>query len=324
MKLTVGFAESTYSTLNGALAACQNAVEVTEIVLAPGRYEENIVVTRNNLTICGTGDPQETLLVGSWYAKERFADGTRKGTFQTATLRTDGQSITLKNLTIANNAGPGAIVGQAVALYADGDQLLVENCRLLGHQDTLFTAPLPPTNGQGKNEGFGPKQDFPRTPSRQIYRNCYIEGDVDFIFGGGMALFQNCVLYSKCRPQNQTDAGHIQGYITAPSTPQAQEYGYLFSECQFLSDCPPDSVYLSRPWRDYAKLAIFNCTLGAHIKKSGYYDWQRVSAQQTVTYLEGGNNGAGSDFSLRVSWSHQLANAAIEKYKKDFYQKLTN
>ena len=109
-------------------------------------------------------------------AKEILEDGKKRGTFRTYTFFVDADDVTLKGLTIENHAGPGTQVGQAIALYADGDRLVVDSCRLLGWQDTLFTAPLPPV--EIEKDGFiGPKQSAPRRENRQYYKDCYIEGE---------------------------------------------------------------------------------------------------------------------------------------------------
>ena len=155
------------------------------IHLAPGLYREKAIVSRAHTTIEGAG-AAHTRIVWDDAARTILADGRKRGTFRTATLRTDAPDITLRGLTIENAAAPREAVGQAIALYADGDGLLVEDCALLGAQDTLFTAPLPPR--EIEKDGFiGPKQFAPRVPQRQLYRRCRIEGDVDFIFGGAAA-----------------------------------------------------------------------------------------------------------------------------------------
>ena len=101
--------------------------------------------------------------------------------------------FTCRNMTIANSAGFGRDVGQAV--YAEGDRILFENCRILGHQDTLFTGPLP--FKEIEKGGFrGPTEFSPRIAGRQLYRRCYIEGEVDFIFGSAHAAFDECELFS--------------------------------------------------------------------------------------------------------------------------------
>ena len=170
---------------------------------------------------------------------------------------------------------------------------MIDSCRLIGHQDTLFTGPLPPK--EIEPDGFiGPKQFAPRINGRQYYKNCYICGDIDFIFGSATAYFESCVIESLCRT---TNANGIQGYITAASTPEGQEYGYIFSDCRFISkDCPAGSVYLGRPWRDYAKTILISCELGAHIHPAGFHDWNRENTHDTVYYAEYASFPATSDY----------------------------
>lgn len=315
MKIVIGKHED-YPNITSALNDIKpEEGEEIEIRLTPGIYDENLVIRHPNLTLIGE-DAERTIIRGNDYAPQVLPDGTKRGTFDTATIRTDADHILLKNLTIANTAGMAGRVGQALALYADGDDLRVTNCRLLGHQDTIFTAPLPPVNGQGKNEGFGPKQEEPRTPSRQYYSRCYIEGDVDFIFGGAMALFEDCTLYSHKRSGNKKDGG-IQGYVSAPSTPKGQPYGYLFVGCRFESDCPEETVLLSRPWRNDAKSVIVRSYIGGHIKAEGYFDWNKPEARLTSWYAEGSNEGPGAD-RTRVDWAHKLDDAQVESYVQAF------
>ena len=125
------------------------------------------------------------------YARKLHEDGRPYGTFRTYALLVTGNQVVLRNLTIANTSGPGAKVGQAIALYGDGDELQIENCRILGHQDTLFLAPLPPAEIQ--KDGFlGPGQFTERKRRRVYVKNCLIEGGVDFVFGGAEAFFEDC------------------------------------------------------------------------------------------------------------------------------------
>ena len=144
---------------------------------------------------------------------------------------------------------------------------VIDSCRLIGHQDTPFHRTA--SAKEIEPDGFiGPKQFAPRINGRQYYKNCYICGDIDFIFGSATAYFENCVIESLCRTTNVND---IQGYITAASTPESQEYGYVFSNCKLISkNCPPNSVYLGRPWRNYAKTVFLECALGNHIHECGF------------------------------------------------------
>ena len=120
-------------------------------------------------------------------------DGRPTHTFRSYTAFFRGIELRVRDLTIENDAGPGAKVGQAVAAYVDCSHTLFENVRLLGNQDTLFCAPLP--EKEREKDGFlGPGRFAPRRPTAQYYRHCEIAGDIDFIFGGADALFEQCTI----------------------------------------------------------------------------------------------------------------------------------
>ena len=220
-------------------------------------------------------------------AKEILEDGKKRGTFRTYTFFVDADDVTLKGLTIENHAGPGTQVGQAIALYADGDRLVVDSCRLLGWQDTLFTAPLPPV--EIEKDGFiGPKQSAPRRENRQYYKDCYIEGEVDFIFGGATAYFETCTFFSKYVDRE------VKGYVTAPSTPEGLPFGYVMESCRFRSNCPDGSVYLGRPWREWGRAVLLRCVIGPHIKAEGWDDWGKELAHTTSFFAEYACTGPGA------------------------------
>ena len=162
--------------------------------------------------------------------------------------------------------------------------MVFKRCRFLGFQDTLYT--------YGEN-------------SRQYYEDCYIEGTVDFIFGWSTAVFNRCTIHSKGK-----------GYITAPATPEGHAYGYVFTNCKLTADEDVDQVYLSRPWRPYAKAVFIHCELGRHIHPAGWHNWNKAEAEKTSFYAEYQNTGEGADKSQRASFSHQLEqveNYSIEK-----------
>lgn len=261
------------------------------IRLEPGVYREKAVLARSHTTIEGTS-AGSTRIVWSDGAREILDDGMKRGTFRTATLRTDGAHITLRRLTIENDAAPREKAGQAIALYADGDHLLVEDCVLRSFQDTLFTAPLPPKEIE-KNGFIGPKQHAPRVPQRHTYRRCRIEGDVDFIFGGAAAWFEDCDIVAVDGRGDRSQP--FAAFCTAASTPENQAYGYVFKACRFLNGgCPAGSVYLGRPWREWAKAVLLDCELGEHIASSGFDDWGKTHAHGTVLFAEYGSRGPGA------------------------------
>lgn len=261
------------------------------IRLAPGVYREKVVLARSHTTLEGASAGNTRIVWGDG-AREILGDGIKRGTFRTATLRTDGAHITLRHLTIENDAAPREKAGQAIALYADGDHLLVEDCMLRSFQDTLFTAPLPPKEIE-KNGFIGPKQHAPRVPQRHTYRRCRIEGDVDFIFGGAAAWFEDCDIVAVDGREDRSQP--FAAYCTAASTPENQAYGYVFKACRFLNGgCPAGSVYLGRPWREWAKTVLLDCDLGEHIAPAGFDDWGKTHAHSTVFYAEYGSRGPGS------------------------------
>lgn len=191
-----------------------------------------------------------------------------------------GDGFYAKNITFENSSGP---VGQAVAVRVDGDKVVFENCRFLGFQDTLYP--------HGRN-------------SRQYYKNCYIEGTTDFIFGWSTAVFEDCEIYSKA-------GGH---YITAASTEKETEYGFVFINCKLTGDAPKGSVYLGRPWRNYAQSVFINTEMGEHINQAGWHNWDKPHAEQTAFYAEYNSTGKGANAEKRVPWSKQLTKEEAEKY----------
>ncbi|MBR2381762.1 MAG: pectin methylesterase [Clostridia bacterium] len=221
---------------------------------------------------------------GSHFAREIHSDGTQRGTFRSYTVLVDGDNVTFKNCVFENTAGKGEDVGQAIALYLDGDDISLENCTLRGHQDTLFLAPLP--EKEIIPGGFlGPKQFAERKKRVFLFKNCTIEGGVDFIFGGATAYFEDCEFVS-------VEAG----YVFAPSTPMDVEVGFVAKNCRFTAreNVPTHSCYIARPWRDFGAVELINCYLGEHIHPDGFDDWGKTHVHGTVRFKEVNSYGEGA------------------------------
>lgn len=298
-----------FSSVSEALASlpANNKTE-TILYIHEGIYKEQITVLVPFLTFLGDG-PDKTILTYDLSAREMMEDGMKRGTFRTYSCMIDTHDFTAKGITFANSAGSGPQAGQALALYVDGDRIQFENCHFSGGQDTLFTAPLPPKEIE-KNGFIGPKQYSPRINGRHYYKSCLIEGDIDFIFGGATAYFEDCEFFSK-------DIGRrINSYVTAASTPKNQAYGYVMNRCRFTGNCPPRSAYLGRPWREYAKTVLLHCFMDEHICEEGWNDWNKTDARQTVFYAEYGNYGKGADISKRPSWIKRLEEKELAQFEK--------
>ena len=253
------------------------------IRLSPGEYHEKLTLNRPHTILEGSGADVTRITWQDAAADPMPGEDIRRGTFRSYTLFVDAEHVTLRGLTVENAARPREEKGQCIALFVDGDHFLCEDCTLDSCQDTLFTAPLPPREAQ-KNGFIGPTQHRPRTPQRQTYRRCVIRGDVDFIFGGAAAWFEGCDIVSVGA-----------GYATAASTPQGQAFGYVFKDCRFLSGGAQEaSVYLGRPWREYAKTILLDCELGAHIRPEGWHDWNKPVFHSEGLYGEHGCYGPGA------------------------------
>lgn len=308
-----------YHSISKALEAidelCPNDGQPVTIHIEPGEYRERVEIHRPYVTLVGeTADGVR--IVGSLGAKMPSGDGSgidgKLGTFRTYTVLVDADDVRLENLTIVNDAGDGREVGQAIALYADGDRLVVDACCITGRQDTLFLGPLPPR--EVKPGGFiGPKQFAARRVGRQYFRRCRIEGDVDFIFGGACAYFEGCEISSLNRNMD------VNGYVTAASTPEGEPYGFVFHGCSFTAaqDVAPDSVYLGRPWREWAQTVLIDCWLGQHIKREGWWDWAKPAAHERALYAGGTLFGPAGDTTDWVPWANELDAMVAAGYARE-------
>lgn len=311
--------DNCFPTVNDAISALpSNADTPVTILIKPGIYHEKIELSRPNTILLGE-DAACTTLTFDDCANQIMPDGTKRGTFRSYTLFLNADNITLENLTIQNAAFPRSKAGQALALYADGDRILVKNCRLLSYQDTLFTGPLPP-NPLSPGGFTGPKEFDERIVGRQLYQNCYICGDIDFIFGSATAFFENCEIasiYSEELPLDKNGNTPVYGYATAASTPEGYPYGYIFEHCNFTSTCPDHSVYLGRPWRNFAKTVLIHCHLDSHIRQEGFHDWNKQEAHDTILYAEYQSTGEGAASDQRASFVKQLTDEEALFYSKD-------
>lgn len=253
-----------------------NSDEATSLYILSGHYHEQVIIKRSNLKIKGIG---LVVIEYGLSANTRDEFGSSLGTFRTPTLYIGGSHNQVENLTVINSAGYGKEVGQAIAVYADCDETIFRNCRMIGYQDTLFTGRLPDVQKDGSAFNLLEASEK-RAYYRQVYESCYISGSVDFIFGGAQAYFHQCELNSRSEDKR------LDGYVTAASTPQNQEFGFIFKACWLTAESGVAGVYLGRPWRPYAKTTFIDCYYGDHIHPSGWHDWDKAINQETVTYEE--------------------------------------
>jgi pectinesterase len=275
-----------FKTVQEAVAAVpDNSTERSIIQIRAGRYEGPVVISSKKNKVTFQGEDARTTVI-DWpnnvkSPKPPGADGFNPG------VHIRGSDFCAEHLTFSNSSGDQ---GQGLALRVDGDRAVFAHCRLLGWQDTLMA-----------NQG------------RQYFTNCYIEGRVDFIFGDGAAVFEDCHIHSKNG-----------GYITAASTPAGQKFGYVFLRCNLTGDTVPwagpgattpvkegkfPNAYLGRPWRPQASVAFIACKMGGHIRPEGWHNWGNPTNEATARFAEYGSTGPGGQPDRRAPWARRLNKA---------------
>lgn len=265
------------------------AVQVP-IHIKKGIYHEKLVIPswKTHISLIGE-DKENTIITNGDYSGKPVPGGKdafgrdKFSTYTSYTVLVAGNNFRAENLTIINSAGR---VGQAVALHVEGDRCIVRNCKLLGNQDTLYTA---------------------TATSRELFEDCYIEGTTDFLFGEATVVFRRCIIKSL-----------VNSYITAAATTSLQKYGYVLMDCKLIADGSVNKEYLGRPWRSYAKTVYLNTEMGAHIIPQGWDPWKGDSMfpdkEKTAYYAEYKSTGPGANSKVRVNWSHELTDQEAKQY----------
>ena len=255
------------------------APENSRIRLAEGVYRQKLMLRTNGLTLEGAG-AGKTVLVYDDHAKKPHPIGYEYNTFRTYTLAVCADGVTIRNLSVVNDAGDPKTKGQEVALSVLGTDFLMEDSSLISTQDTLFAGPLP-SDLIGRYEGFLLDPLRRGGSLKQVFRNCLIEGSVDFIFGCGETLFDRCEIRSVAD-------GRSEGYVAAPSHHLSQEVGFRFYRCRFTAgeQVEAGSVYLARPWRDHGLAVFEHCEYDKHISAVGFDPWSGTQRDQTARFRE--------------------------------------
>ncbi len=287
----------------GDFYSIQRALDVAPatgalVLVAPGTYREVLTISKPHITLRSANtDAGKTIVVN-----DRSA-GTAGGTLHSATVNVTGDDFAAENVTFQNDFNathPQLPKGsQALALLVTGDRAIFNNVRLLGNQDTLFA---------GSKQCTGEGAERSCTPARQYFANCYIEGNVDFIFGDGKTAFENCEIRSNA---------HSEGFITAQGKSYpSEDSGYVFHRCRLTADPGVSNVFLGRPWRPYASVVHLDTEMGAHIEPAGWREWHpgETRSIEAAFYGEQGSTGPGARLNERDPHAHVLTPSEAEKY----------
>ncbi|MDR3735388.1 MAG: pectinesterase family protein [Acidobacteriaceae bacterium] len=310
-----------YATLQAAVDALPESGGV--ITIAPGTYREKVTISKTNVHLAGSGKrPQDVLLVFDANA------GAWGGTGKTATLTAVGDGFEMRNMTVQNdwsfrnptfdpNHHEGA---QAVALMLRGDKDVVEHVRLLGAQDTLYagggghcvvqtpSVSASTTSVQAAGAKTPPLANGGACRAvRQLFRDCYIEGHIDFIFGDANAVFENCEIHG---------IANEKVWLTAQSkdAPERQS-AYVFDHCRVTADAGVGALYLGRPWRRYGTVVFLDTALDAKVEPAGWDDWVHTPGSiETAYFAEYNSTGVGANPAGREKYSHQLTDDEAKQF----------
>lgn len=253
-----------------------NAVPIT-IRIREGIYKQVITIREDQSYIKLVGEGiDKTIITYDNYAGLVNEEGEKLGTFKSPTVFVNGSHVTAVGLTFENSffqPGFDKMGRQAVAVSTSGEYNTFIDCSFRGYQDTLYAM-----------EGSC------------YFLHCYLEGDVDFIFGAARAVFEECQIHSLNRGSMTEN-----GYVSAASTRARDDFGFLFINCRLTAEegTAENSVYLGRPWHPSMRTepvcsatVFMNCELGAHIRKDG---WTKMheAYPETERFYEYGNTGLG-------------------------------
>ncbi len=300
-----------YTTVQDAVTAAPGTGAAIRI--RPGVYREVVHIDKPNMQLRGeTDDPAKVEIV--------YANGASNtcGTSCSATVFVTGDGFIATKITIANDwSKTGKPRTQALALSISGDRAVLRDVRLLGNQDTLLaTSKGCRASGSGADATAAPEQC---KIARQYYDHCYIEGEVDFIFGNAKAVFHDCEIHSVVHP-----AG---GFLTANGRSRPDEdSGYVFDHCRLTAEPGVIKVFLGRPWRDYAKVTFIDTEMSDHIMPAGWSEWHpgETDRLKTAVYQEYGSTGPGAHKGEREPLAKELTADEAKQYEAKVYLKGTD
>ncbi|MFC4261454.1 pectinesterase family protein [Ferruginibacter yonginensis] len=269
-----------YTTVQAAInAAPTGSTTPYKIFIKNGKYREKITIASNKPFIQLIGESVANVFV--YYDDP----ATVLGTQNSASFTINANDFSAFNITFANTYGDGS---QAVAVLVNADRAAFKNCRFLANQDTVYL------KGNG-------------TP-RAYFKDCYIDGNIDFIFGSSVAYFDNCVVYAKTR------VGTSSSFITAPNTPVGQAYGFVFKDAKLYNNVGTTSYFLSRPWPSPSealtrqKCVFLSAIMSSHIQPAGWSTWDANTVTANLTNAEYNSrhfNGNAVSIASRAPWSLQ-------------------
>jgi pectinesterase len=273
-------------------AVPENNPKRTIIFVKAGTYKEKLKLTANKKKVTLIGESyKNTILTYDDYA------AIGRGTDNSCSVWIEADDFFAENITFENTIDSRLPQfkngGQAVALMLTGDRGIFHKCKITGFQDTFFL----------------------KDNKRTYIKDCIIDGTTDFIFGAGIALFENCFI------RNRKDS-----HITASNQSVGEnKYGFVFKDCVIMKYAGESlsSASLGRPWGPGARVVFINSYEGSQIKSEGWSVWTNDPTKkaygnwQTTYYAEYNCFGPGFNPTTRLPWTHQLNEMEAAEYTKE-------
>lgn len=273
--ITVAKSGAMFTTVQAAVDSLPNNSSThVRIDIAAGTYKEKLTIAgRTNLCLVGAGADSTTLTYDDSNGKVGSTSGS-------ASVLVSADDFSATKLTIENSFGSGS---QAVALRTTGKRQQFRDCRFVGYQDTLYT-----------HQGM------------QYFRDCYVQGNTDYVFGGATAVLQDC----EVRNVEQGSA------VAAPNTDAGVAYGIVFLGGDFtaVSSIKANAVALGRPWGADGFGAYLHVNLGAHIATAGFVEMSG-NQPENARFHEYQSTGPGAKPTSHASY--QLSDAEAANYTLD-------
>ncbi|XP_062220901.1 probable pectinesterase 53 isoform X2 [Phragmites australis] len=250
-----------------------------------GTYTEKVTISpmRAFITLEGAGAGKTIVQWGDTADTPSGPSGRPLGTFNSASFAVNAQYFLARNITFKNTSPvpkPGASGKQAVALRVSADNAAFVGCNFLGAQDTLYDH-----------------------SGRHYYKDCYIEGSVDFIFGNALSLYEGCHVHAIARDYGALTAQNRQSML--------EDTGFSFVNCRVTGS---GALYLGRAWGTFSRVVFAYTNMDNIIIPRGWYNWGDPNREMTVFYGQYKCTGPGASFAGRVAWSRELTDEEAKPF----------
>ncbi|XP_014502914.1 putative pectinesterase 10 [Vigna radiata var. radiata] len=278
--LIVGKYGQAFRTIQAAIDYVKsNNDQWVKIHIKAGFYMESVVIPVDKPCIILEGEGIRTI-VSHWDHQSI----NNNATFTSFSPNLIASDITFKNsYNVATDKYLGNKIEPANAARLSGDKYFFSRCRFIGYQDTLYDL-----------------------MGRHVFKDCYIQGEVDFIYGSGQSYYQNCYINAMGRFPN------LPGFVTAQGRNSADDpSGFVFEGGSIVGNV---KVNLGRAWKPYARVIFHNTYFSDIVTPQGWVSWSAAGNESRTTYAEIDCKGPGADTSKRVAWMKKLSSSDLNKF----------